>query len=488
MNNTLRFKNLTLPVSFRVVIAFAIIIFTFIISRLPFFIYFPIVGHHPDTAVYFLALEGIYNGELPKFGTVPPLYPLFLYFFGLLSDNVLIYVYVQVFFSLLSSLFLIYSFSKYIPKLTIPVSICLSIFFISSHSIVYDTTLVTESLYVSSWIALFACFIWIVNSDRKIPWVFFSILLSIPLLLRPNGIIVFFFLALIITYILFSKRNKKLVFILLMPFTTIVAIVLLYTYITLGLILPERVLNYFTSNKISSYDIAIDSYQGLDTPYTLEEYNIIKKVNERKAKNLHQGRSFFKNNLIFLNSISYESSPFYNHEIYYRFDLLYNKNYVNKKHHTNTLVIVPMSDTFKSRVYKNYYPRLPEIDFENCCDFINNKNSAMNKSVFFKIYYWLYNYVFLVFFRNKLLLLILGVSLLCSVYKAIKSKMTDKISLYSIFLFSLLFLTSVITVKSGHNPGQMRYTYSTEFVIYISLVFIPYLWNIKSIIKGENIH
>lgn len=465
----------------KLLIASIILLLTFAISRLPFFIFFTIVGYHPDTPVYFMALEGIYHGELPKFGNVPPLYPLFLYFLGLMSDNVLIYAYVQVFFSISSSLFLIYIFSKYIPKLTIPVSICLSLFFISSHSIVFDTTLVTESLYVSSWIALFGCFIWIVNSNRKICWILFSTLLSIPLLLRPNGIIVFFFLAIVLGYIFLSKRNKKLIFPLLIPFTTIVLTTLVYTYITLGTILPDRVLNYVRSNKISTYNIAIDSYQGDEVPYTIDEYREVKKVKVKKDKLQHRKRGLLINNLVFLNSISYESIPFYDKELFYRYDLFYQKNYLDRIHSSNPNVIVPMSEAFKSRLYKNYYLSLPDLDFARCCDVVNNPNSLMNKSIMFKSYNWIYKNIFLRFFRNKLMLLALGISLAFTIFILVKSKFSDKVALYSIFLYSLLLLTSMLTSISGHNPGGMRYTYSTEFIFYISLVFIPYLWNLKKV-------
>lgn len=466
-----------------IIIACLILIITFSISRLPYFLYYGIVGYHPDTPVYFMALEGIYKGELPKFGSVPPLYPLFLYFLGLISENNLVYVYVQSLITLSAALLLIYTFYKNLPKFTIPISIGMSLFLISSHSIIFDTSLLTESIYVSSLITLFALFIAVSNSDKTSNWILFSSLLSFPLLLRPNGIVVFILILITILHITLVRKSKKLLILLLGPFTLICAITMLYTYITLGSIFPDRLMNYIKTDKVSVYKYAKESYQGDEVPYSYEEFEKIKKIEERESKRTYKKRSFIVNNIIFLNSISYESIPFYTKETYYRYELFYEKNYIDKVHNTNSLIIAPMSTSFKSRLYKNYYPDLPEINFGYCCD-VKNTNSQISKSLLYKSYNIVYKKIFLVFFRNKFLVVLIFISLALSIVNIYLSRGTDKISMYSLYLNTLLFFSSMITSVSGHNPGGMRYTYSTDFIYYIAPLFIPYMLNYIALKKN----
>jgi len=468
------------------IIACLILLFAFIISRLPFFLYFPIVGYHNDTAVYFMAIEGLTHGELPKFGVVPPLYPIFLWFVGLFSKNILSIIAAQTIISFLSALFFIIVSYKYLPKLCVFFSIGLSVFFMSSHSIAFDTMLLTESLYVSILITICALLIWSVFSNRKMAWVLLSIALVLPIFIRPTGIINFVFLFTILIYLYFGKQKIKTYLYILVPFMGLLILGMLYSYISLKEVVPERILAYLPIKNHDLYQLGIKSYQGDTLPYTREEWQHVVKSNaiafektKDDATKVYSGK--FMRFLVFLNAVSYESRPFYTNEMQRRHTDFYKNNYMEKTYHNNSLNIAPFSAGFKKILFKNYYQELPEDLFYTKADVVNNSQAHICKCISYKIYDFFYKNVGLTLFKNKLWALLSGLVYVLSLMTLYKSKFRDKTAFIAFFAYNMLLLTGLLMVLTAHNTGNWRYAYPTEFIFYMVSAFLPVFINWRSI-------
>jgi len=458
------------------IISFFILAAAFIISRLPFFLYFPIVGYHPDTAVYFLASEGLYHNQWPRFGVVPPLYPLFLWMTNFISNNVLIISVLQTVLSFLAALFFITISYKYLRRLTVFFAIGLSVFYMSSHSIAFDTMLLTESLYTSMLVAICALLIWAVFSDKNGVWVGLSIMLCALFLLRPIGMIAVILLVILFIYFVFNKFSLKKYLFLGLPYIIIIIFSMVYSRLTLGEFIPARLQNYYSKSKTPTFDWAVKSYQGKTPHYSYEEWiDIIEKHRVKPIKEKENGEKVYKSKfmrfLVFLNAVSYESRSFYDNELFRRYNEFYNYAYINKKYHGNSLNIAPFEKDFKKIMFRNYLENLPNINFHQKAD-VTNPESEIRKSLLFSTYNFVNNNIILPLFKTKIWIILMAMVIVISILKLYKTKLRDKESFIVLFFVSILFATGVFMVFTGHNTGNWRYTYPTVFIFYIVPVFL----------------
>jgi len=479
---------------YQIFIATFILLTAFIISRLPFFIYLPIVGFHPDTPDYFMPVVVINNGLLPKFGLLPPLYPLFLYFIGYLSNNILSVVIVQNLISFTVSLFYIAVIYKIKKNLTVWASLSFFVFFMSSYSIAFDTMLTTESIYASSLILIAALSLLSLNYKNKYIWISFSLALILPFLIRPNGFVIFFLLFLFILFMYVNDYPRRLYVYLIVPLVIVLVLGVIYNYITLSQPIPDRIMTYlpFTEKK-DKYQMSLDNYQGKEKPFSKEKIKAISDsiygyIAEASRRQVESGEiKLYKNKflkfLIFFNAISYDSRTFYYAELNRRYNDFYINDYI-KNTNWNEFNVVFISENFKKLMFKNYYDNLPPINFYQNADF-KNTNSKINKSYLLKAYTLYYNYLFMYFFRTKFFILTLSIIFIFSLIRFYQSRFKDINSFYVFFLIAILASTALFFTLTGFNTGSWRYVYPTEFIYYLVPVFIPFLFNFK---KKKNSH
>ena len=93
-------------------LSFLILIIMFAITRLPFFIYYPIVNINNDSTHYFTVVDQIDKGMWPSFVIRTPGYPLFMKFVFLFFNKNISLIAIQNIFSLLTSLFFVYVIHK----------------------------------------------------------------------------------------------------------------------------------------------------------------------------------------------------------------------------------------------------------------------------------------------------------------------------------------------------------------------------------------
>ncbi len=160
------------------------------VFRLPFIILTPFVRFDPDSFQYANVAYRMSLGQWPDFGFLPPVYPVFLRLTEMLGMSAWQVVQLQMLLGYLSGAALIYALSKWSAWSGVVAALALFWYNGTFRAIVYqDASLLTESLYVSSLMLLVAWLLDAFRSGTRTRWALFSVVLTVPLLLRPNGIV-----------------------------------------------------------------------------------------------------------------------------------------------------------------------------------------------------------------------------------------------------------------------------------------------------------
>ena len=227
-----------IKVNSKLYIAFAIILFAFLFSRLPYFLWMPIPCFEPDTFDYYAIVRDLIQGSFKGFGILPPGYILFLFLMELLFKKTIYILIIQNLISLTACLFLIAVISKYYKKVVIPAAIAMVIYMMDSYTLWYDFTFLTESLYRNSLIIISGFVVLLLNTNKGKYWIIFSVLLLFPPLIRPNGLYIYFLLLLFMIYMFMNKYAFKYYLYLLIPFLILNIAWSEYNYKTEGKFLP----------------------------------------------------------------------------------------------------------------------------------------------------------------------------------------------------------------------------------------------------------
>lgn len=225
----------------------------FSITRLPFFLYYPVVDLDGDSPYYYMNVDQIDKGMWPSFTIRTPGYPIFLKFVFLFFNKNISLIAIQNILSLLTSLFFIYVihnvYSKRFKFLPLLASIGMGAFISSSIHLISDTSYMTESLYVNFLVLFFALFILAVHSKTKITWILCSICMAAVILIRPSALFFILVFFIIIFFLFINSYKKKAVFIFAIPFIVILFLMSLYNYITIG----SFSVSTFTENALISF-------------------------------------------------------------------------------------------------------------------------------------------------------------------------------------------------------------------------------------------
>jgi hypothetical protein len=212
--------------------SWAILLSAWIITRLPFFINFPVVGFNPDYESYFNVLSQIQSGRWPLFNTRTPGYPLFLFVvFTFFKSNFAVTI-VQTFLSLASALFLVWTAYRLKPFLALPSALAMAGFISLGGHLENDFNLLTESLYTTCLVFMAGFLFLGVSQKRKSAWAACSFFLAYAIYTRPAGLFLVFIWLLIIIYMVITRHNKGALIAFSSPFILMLLGLSLYNKIT----------------------------------------------------------------------------------------------------------------------------------------------------------------------------------------------------------------------------------------------------------------
>ena len=218
-------------------LSFLLVIAVFAITRLPFFLYFPLADIDVDTFNYYTLVDQMNKGIWPAFIIRTPGYPLFLKLVFTFHDSHIAVVLVQNLITLFTALFFVYIVhlvfkdrSRYFALLA---AMGIGVFISSTCHLESDTSLLTESLYVNLLLLFFAFFLLALNRDKHRWWIVTSIIAASVVLFRPSGMFLLPVVLFILIFLFFNPFKKAFLLSLALPVVLILALASLYNYFTI---------------------------------------------------------------------------------------------------------------------------------------------------------------------------------------------------------------------------------------------------------------
>jgi len=220
------------------IVGFSIVILLFLITRLPFFLDAPFWGVFPDSAGYYIPVDQISKGFFPTFTARTPGYPLFLGLVFLFLDSNLGAIAVQNALSLLSALlfvFVIYRvYAGRFPWMPAAAGAALGVFIASTVHLSADTSLLTESLYVSCIVVFFAFLLEALHGRRHWPWIMAGCAFTAALLVRPSALFLVPVIFLVLFFLLVNRRGLRPVLAFVLPPCITLLALASYNHFTIG--------------------------------------------------------------------------------------------------------------------------------------------------------------------------------------------------------------------------------------------------------------
>ena len=422
---------------------------------LPFFIYTPLVQISMDTFDYSYLAKLIYDGKIPAKVLkidLPIGYPLIIYLFKAAGLNFVNLVFFQLIFYVLSFIFLCFQLSKFTKFGGLITAITFIFFSFNSHTIRHIFRISPDSLYSSLLVLLVGGLFYYYRSKNKISFVVIFLSIIGAVLLRSNGIYLYFIFAILLLERIYKKESLKFYLVSCLGSLLLISS---FNYGVKGVFAPfdkNRVLNVVSSISFNTSSVKNDSSKSE-----------VKKIKtERKMMFYSYFNSFFKRH----------SSYYYSMQKSNYDRIINNKTFSNLD-----------QKFFDGKVsVKNKDDKLLSFMFQEANDY-----SFIEKNVFFqkgKSNVWLYSiYVIqeiIYHFRINLLLYIFFWGSL--VYQLGLVFSTKKLKLLHIIY--LIHLLSLVMLPFIHGRFVYRYIQVSEFIIYIgSIIFIIELCSLKKIRK-----
>lgn len=492
----------------------------FLITRLPYYIYYPIHSLTTDSASYSAIALKIIDGKAPLLDMRTPGYPLFISLIWIFTKNFTIVFLIQSLLTLFTSIIFLRALILFCRSLAILFTIAISVFISSSYYLLPEISLLSELLFVVFLMLNCSLLIFALKKGKIIFWLLYSASFAFLVLIRPIAMFIVPGFLLIIIFFIFNKYELKYYFALLAPAVLILFSLSLYNYFTIKKFTTSPISDLYiagvtvlfmeespeypdkvnaaikktldpisTKDKLyikNSFDLSkffriyndnifqtwvlVDNLMEEDTTWTYMDIQPILKVISMDALKRRPDiyTKIVINNLY--QSFNNISSTF---NFYDEIPVSYWKNIVDKK------FIKELEDKEWNQFYSGW--EAPEevknlFLFQRECQLNlnyveNNSAEGINlKDTFLKRVYIFYEKVYNYLFRNILWMLIFFASFFLSIYEIIRTKFKD-IYCFIPGVFSVIAISNALVV-SLFGTAIVRYTYVVEFVIYLSLPFL----------------
>jgi hypothetical protein len=204
----------------------------FFLSRAPFFLYYPVVGIHPDTGSYLEPFRA--TNAWPVFNMRTPGYPLFVHLATRISDRWLFVILLQTLLTLIACCSLLYAIHRLMRGLAYPAAVALGAYLANSQVLIYDTAALSESLYTSCTLfALALLFLALAMQRRRLIYILASSSMAVVILVRPAGAYLIVIYLLVLAFLALNRTPRIHLLSFLFPFPAVLLAACLYNYLTL---------------------------------------------------------------------------------------------------------------------------------------------------------------------------------------------------------------------------------------------------------------
>lgn len=496
-----------------------LVFIVFLITRLQFYLYYSITPISYDSASYVAVAFTIMDFHTPLFEIRTPGYPAFLSMVWSISKTLYAVSFVQSFFTLFTAAFFLWAINKYYRSLLLVFAVAISIYISSSYFLILETALLTEGLFVNFLLITTALLILAMKSNKLSYWILLSATMAITNIVRPAGLFLCGIIVLLIIYFAMRKYKLKFYISLIVPFCLLIFGLCFYNYLTL----KAFTITPFGETNLSGVTITfiepspeypeyvneainkiLSSIPKKDIPYVKNSFGV-SKLYDIFLRNFHKeihliddimkhdttkNYTYFQPVLrkIYMDALKkypqvyakfflvnfYQFFININKEVEYYGELAkdYKKIYVDK-------IYVEIlgkggwqqvsSDESDYDKIKNFYSdEIDKTNFENIT--VSNTGEVTIQPTFLKTVYEIYQKIYNVAFRNLLWLMLFIFTFFISIFRMIKSKMSDTDAVI-FFLFGAIFLSKALLVSLVECSLE-RYSYAVEYVYYLSLPFL----------------
>lgn len=511
-----------------------LIIAVFLLTRIPYYVYYPALNVSFDSASYLAAAFDIINFRQVLFDIRTPGYPLFISFVWIFSKSFTAIAFAQSLLAVISGIYLLKVIDKYFNSVTFISSVSIAAFISSSYFVILETGILTESLFISSLLFTSAFMISALKGDKLRDWVLFSVLTAVTIFIRPAGLFLGAVIIFLIIYLLANKYKAVYLIALIIPVSILLLLLCTYNYATLKkftitpfgeanlsgvtILFMEPSENYSpevnkaissTLDSIPSRDINyVKNNSGITKLYNVFKDNFFRQINltgsllsqnpglkytdiqhilreisvDAIKKNPKVYLKFFLCNfLYFFNNT--RSTSNYTDELSKSYDrAVIQKKYLTELESGKWKQI--SSDSSDNEEVRNYYLNaMNESSFSG--GFIRTDGNTELKDTFSKHLYSYYELIYNFLFRNFLWLLVFLITFVLSAYRTLKSRFRDNDS-FIVFLFGIMFISKALLVSSVES-SLVRYSYTVEFVIFLSLPFLILMLRSGKLIKQNKL-
>ena len=417
-----------------------LLVFTliFLISKIPYlFLQFPLF--HPDAIAYFDVSKYILNGEWEKIANyridLPLGYPVFISILYTIYKSVTSILLAQNIIAYFSYVLLIYVVWKNYTSVTWHTLIAISLFLFGSLTFMHDFAPITESLYRSSLIIVFALFIHALNNPRKDLWIIFTLSVFIPAFIRSNGIFIYALWGIALLAVPIFKYPKKLV---ILSISTFVIINFLWAMVNFA------VKGYFMIGDFNRTTNRIENIQSASK-------------NQLLRKKLRMANSYFINDHLWRKALAYENTAF----VYSR-----NLKEINTGKYKNKYQDFYGKKQQLKKMLKKHFNMEQIKRLDGWSDtYIETKGSFFYLNKFgrqfltpiFSSIIWLLLFYYVVFISSKNLF---------------RASLKHKESFILLSLSAMYILSNVVVILF-HGRHQPRYEYPVSFIIYLVVALSP---------------
>jgi hypothetical protein len=306
--------------------SFLIFLLPFLVTRLPFFLNYPVVHFDPDDAGYYQLVDQMNKGFWPHPAIRTLGFPLFLKLVFLFSDRNFSVVAVQHLLTLFScGLFIfvfyrLYGDRKFIPPLT---AAALAAYATSCVHLAGDCTLLSDSLFANLVLLSLAGLAAGIGHRRGTPFLFASLAMGAAILVRPAGIFFLVVYLAVLAFLLINRLPRRTLLAFLVPFPAVLAAISLYDRLSVG----TFALSTFSEHALISFASSFLEKDASLGPAAAEAVTYCRRgISDRRLQAMAQiwdydklrriSRRYYNDNRIMIGRIFFEHEPAGTYDLY----------------------------------------------------------------------------------------------------------------------------------------------------------------------------
>lgn len=491
----------------------------FLLTRLPYFIFYPVLTISNDSASYIAVAFELMDLNAPLFDIRTPGYPIFISLIMSVTSDAIFISLIQSLVTYIAAIFFLSVSYKYFETEIFYFAIAVSAFISSAYFLVLEMSILTEGIFTSLMLILASVFIIAIKSESIFSWSIYSVLVALLILVRPAGLFLVGLFGLLILFFIINKYPLKYYIAAVVPFAIIIVALCTYNYATLGkfTVTPfgeanlagVTVLFMETSDEYPEFvnkaiDSTLSSVPKKDLRYVRNSYNpdklftafkdhfhmqmslvnymkmddssftyikaqpILRQISLdaiRKHPDIY-AKFFFSNFYYFLTNIGRTID--YKSELARKYkQVAIDKIYLSQLQSSKWSQISSKNE-YNERVLSYYLQKIEEQNGLAGFNVDAGGNVTLQPSFLLRVY-GAAKVILDFLFRNLIWLLIFALMSFMSIRRCISSRLSDKDAFIAL-AFVLIFVLKAVMVSSIESSLE-RYSYTVDFVIYMSLPF-----------------